>query len=242
MRTLSQFLGLAAILAIALAAAAGAPVSAHPQITTSLTWHRDIQPILAKRCLRCHVDGGAGPMALDKYPTARPWAAAIREEIMQRRMPPTGVRLGVNKFVNVPQLALAEMEMLVAWIDGGAPRGNPDDEPPAAAPLPLPAWTKLAVAKPATAGPVLIDAPTALLGLKLVLQSPDAFADVIAVHPGGRRDFLMRMGPPGSPDDTTYWLRRPVALERGTRVEVKTAAPFALDLMVGDVPPAAKTP
>lgn len=81
---------------------------------------------------------------------------------------------------------------------------------------------------------MLIDAPTSLLGLKLVVQSPEAFADVVAVHPSGRRDFLMRMGPPGSPDQTTYWLRRPLPLAKGTRVEVKTAAPFVLDLMVGD--------
>jgi hypothetical protein len=218
-----------------------APVAAHPRISTSLTWHRDIQPILAKRCLGCHVAGGQGPMALDDYATTRPWAQAIREEVMQRRMPPTGVRLGGNRFVNVPTIPLAEMEMLTAWIDGGAPKGNPDDQPPAPAPPPVPEWTAKATPKPAT-GPVVLDAPTSLLGLKLVLDSPEAFADVIAVHPGGRRDFLLRMGPPGSPDRTTYWLRRPLSLPKGTRVEVKAGSPFAMELMVGNVPAAPKTP
>ena len=52
-----------------------------------------------------------------------------------------------------------------------------------------------------------------------------------------------RSGPPGSPDQKTYWLRRPLALPRGTKVEVRTGAPFSLDLMVGNVPAAAsKTP
>jgi hypothetical protein len=219
-----------------------APVAAHPRISTSLTWHRDIQPILAKRCLGCHVQGGRGPMALDTYVGARPWAQAIREEVMERRMPPSGVRLGGNRFSNVPTIPIAEMEMLTAWIDGGAPRGNPDEQPPAPAPPAPPAFAAQARAARSTAGPVTIAAATHLLGLKLVMEAPDGTADVLAVHPSGRRDFLMRMGPPGVPDQTTYWLRRPLALEKGTRVEVRASAPYALDLMTGQVPSATARP
>jgi hypothetical protein len=116
-----------------LPAAVGRP-AAHPQITTSLTWHRDIHGILERRCLGCHRDGGAGPMSLSTYDEARPWARAIREEVLERRMPPSGLRSGSTLYENARTLSLAEMEILVSWVDGGAPQGDPSEPSQDAAP------------------------------------------------------------------------------------------------------------
>jgi hypothetical protein len=123
-------------LGVALWAAISEKPAAHPRITTSVTWTRDISRILERRCLVCHRDGGAAPMSLASYDEARPWARAIREEALERRMPPSGLRSGATLYENARTLSYAELELLVSWVDGGAPRG---DEPADSAPAPPPA-------------------------------------------------------------------------------------------------------
>ena len=60
---------------------------AHDPITTRVTWNGDIARIVEARCVRCHSPDGRGPMSLVTYEDARPWAKAIKEEVMTRRMP-----------------------------------------------------------------------------------------------------------------------------------------------------------
>lgn len=100
---------------------------AHPGITTSVTWTRDVGQILERRCTACHRPSGPAPMDLTSFEAARPWARAIREEVLERRMPPTGIRSGAGIFLNARTLSWAESELLVSWADGGAPKG---DAPP----------------------------------------------------------------------------------------------------------------
>jgi hypothetical protein len=63
-------------------------------------------------------------MSFESYESARPWARAIREETLERRMPPTGLRSGTMLYENARALSLGEMELLAAWVDGGAPTGE----------------------------------------------------------------------------------------------------------------------
>ena len=65
----------------------GAQPLAHKRIS-QVTWTTDIERILQTRCLSCHATGGFGPMPLETYEEARTWAKAIREEVLERRMPP----------------------------------------------------------------------------------------------------------------------------------------------------------
>jgi hypothetical protein len=102
-------------------------VDTHPRITTTLLWPRDIAPILQRRCFTCHSpDNNA--MSLATYAEARPWAAAIREEVLLRHMPPWSAVAGYGRFQNDPSLTQAEWDLLVAWVDGGAPSGQSLDE------------------------------------------------------------------------------------------------------------------
>lgn len=105
--------------------------SAHIPIGTSVTWNRDVIGILERRCLACHRDEGPAPMSLTTYDVARPWARAIREEVLERRMPPSSLRSGAGLYENARALSLAEIELLVSWADGGAPRGTGPDPVPA---------------------------------------------------------------------------------------------------------------
>ena len=60
--------------------------SAHDLITTKLTWSAEISRIVLKRCAGCHKEGGTAPMPLTAYEGVRPWAKAIRDEVLSRRI------------------------------------------------------------------------------------------------------------------------------------------------------------
>jgi hypothetical protein len=101
----------------------------HDIITTSITWSRDISRIVNNHCASCHHPGGIA-FSLMSYSEARPWAVAIKEEILRRRMPPWGAIKGFGEFRNDQALTPEEMERIVSWTDGGVPEGEPKDLPP----------------------------------------------------------------------------------------------------------------
>jgi hypothetical protein len=65
------------------------------------------------------------------YEQTRPWAAAMKEAVKQRKMPPWFADPHYGKFTNGRSLTDVEIETIVAWADGGAPKGD-DREAPAA--------------------------------------------------------------------------------------------------------------
>ncbi|MGE0464455.1 MAG: hypothetical protein AB7Q16_24060 [Vicinamibacterales bacterium] len=110
--------------ALGLAAAlTSRPVETHPRITTTLLWHKDIAPILQRRCFSCHSPNNVA-FSLATFSEARPWAAAIREEVLTRHMPPWSAVAGYGRFRNDPSPTQGEWDLLVAWVDGGAPSGQ----------------------------------------------------------------------------------------------------------------------
>lgn len=104
-------------------------VPAHEPITTKVTFNKEIVRILQQRCLGCHQDGGFAPMSLGTYAEARPWAKAMKEEILERRMPPWNAAKGFGDYANDRSLSQLEVELLVDWVEGGAPKGDDKDIP-----------------------------------------------------------------------------------------------------------------
>ncbi len=100
-----------------------------PVTAATPTFHKDIEPILQKRCQGCHRAGEAAPMALVTYEQTRPWAKAIRASVITGKMPPWQPDPHYGKFSNDLSLGPGEKEKLVAWVDAGAPEGNPADAP-----------------------------------------------------------------------------------------------------------------
>ena len=93
------------------------------------TFSRDIAPILQKNCVGCHRAGEAAPMSLQTYKQARPFAAAIREAVTLRKMPPWYADSHYGTFANDRSLSQGDIDTLVAWAKNGAPEGNPKDLP-----------------------------------------------------------------------------------------------------------------
>jgi hypothetical protein len=111
------------VLAALLLVLVAARPAAHDPITTKITFAREIRAILSARCAGCHSPGGPSPMPLTTYDEVRPWARAIKEQVLTRRMPVWHAARGFGSFRNDPTLTPIEIAMLVAWVDGGLPRG-----------------------------------------------------------------------------------------------------------------------
>lgn len=102
--------------------------SSHNPITTTVLFNREIVKLFQQKCLQCHAADGLA-MSLATYEEARPWAVAVKEEILDRRMPPWPAERGYGELANDLGLTTRERDFLVSWVDGGAPKG--DGEPPA---------------------------------------------------------------------------------------------------------------
>ena len=93
--------------------------------THEVTFYKDALPVLQKRCQECHRPGEAAPMALLTYKDARPWAKAIRQAVISKKMPPWFADFHFGKFSNDRSLTPAEIDTLTSWVDGGAKEGDP---------------------------------------------------------------------------------------------------------------------
>jgi mono/diheme cytochrome c family protein len=97
----------------------------------SVTFNKDVAPILYKSCVECHRPGEAAPMSLLSYKDARPWARSIREKVVSREMPPWHADPRFSQFSNNPSLTRDQIDTITAWVEGGAQEGDPRDLPPA---------------------------------------------------------------------------------------------------------------
>jgi len=68
-------------------------------------------------------------MSLLSFKDVRPWASAIKEKVSTRVMPPWHADRAYGAFRNNPSLSQAEIDTIVAWVNAGAPEGNPKDTP-----------------------------------------------------------------------------------------------------------------
>jgi mono/diheme cytochrome c family protein len=131
-RTLRLGRALLTLLTFAFCLLPFALVSAHEPITTKVRFNKEVIRVLQRSCLGCHRPGGIA-MSLATYEEARPWAKAIKEELLEKRMPPWHAVKGYGEFRNAPSLTQRDVDIIVNWVEGGAPKGDEKDLP--AAPL-----------------------------------------------------------------------------------------------------------
>jgi hypothetical protein len=102
--------------------------ASHNPILTTVTFDREIVALIERKCVQCHVENGMA-MALGTYAEARPWAVAIKEEVLARRMPPWPAERGYGEFANDGGLTQREFDFLISWVDGGVPKGQREPRP-----------------------------------------------------------------------------------------------------------------
>jgi len=108
---------------LALFALAGAAAAQTPTFT------KDVAPILDRNCVVCHRPGDIAPMSLMSFEEVRPWAKSIKSQVGLGKMPPWHATEPRGTFSNDRRLTDREKETLVAWVDRGAPKGDPKDLP-----------------------------------------------------------------------------------------------------------------
>jgi hypothetical protein len=107
----------------------GAPASAQP------TYYRDVKPIFESKCTQCHTDGGLAPFRLGTYEEAQAAKDLIKPAVVERRMPPWLAARCCTDYDRDFSLTEDEIATVVAWVDQGAPGGDPNDAPPPPPPL-----------------------------------------------------------------------------------------------------------
>jgi hypothetical protein len=214
-----------AILVAVLATAT--PASGHPTVTTKLTWSREIARIVYARCLTCHRESGRA-FSLSTYAEARPWAVAIKEEVLMRRMPPWNAVKGFGRFKNDLGLTQEELSLIADWVEGGAPEGDPMLMPlwPAAV-----ASSKFPPAREiAFSGTTILDKKVQAIGIRVGSIPASGTLQVIAVRPDGRVEPLVWVRRRNMADPGEYWFRSTISLP--ARTELQTVPGGSASLLV----------
>jgi hypothetical protein len=118
------------LVAVTMAALAFTRVEADDPVSSSVSFNKEIIRIIRRKCEPCHAPGGLA-MSLSDYRDARAWGRAIREELVEHRMPPALIARGYGRYETDPSLNAREMATFLTWLDGGMPRGSDADLPSA---------------------------------------------------------------------------------------------------------------
>jgi hypothetical protein len=121
---------------LTLASLAVAAIAAAAEPPSTVTFTKDVLPILQKNCQSCHRPGQVAPMSLLSYQEARPWARAIKNAVTVKKMPPWFADPDYGHFTNDRSLSEREIDTVTKWADTGAAEGDP-----LAAPAPID-WPK----------------------------------------------------------------------------------------------------
>jgi Tfp pilus assembly protein PilF len=127
----------AALTLLMLPGARGRPAEAGGAGT--LTYSREVAPLVRAHCATCHRPGGAGPFELLTYADVRKHLPVILKTVNARVMPPWLPEPGAGNFAGDRRLDEATIRTLNDWAAQGAAEGDPADlpKPPAA---PAPQW------------------------------------------------------------------------------------------------------
>src|ERR1041385_7344447 len=108
--------------------------------SSSVTFNKDVLPILQKNCQTCHRPGNIAPMSFLSYDSTRPWAKAMKAAVMSRKMPPWFADPQYSHFSNDRSMRQEDIDTIVQWVEGGAVQGDSKDAP-AAIQWPENGWT-----------------------------------------------------------------------------------------------------
>lgn len=203
------------------------PASAHDVITTKLTYSRDISRIFARRCVSCHSANASIPLV--SYETARPWAVAIKEQVLSRAMPPWGAVKGFGDLS--PDRGLSEEEILIiaAWVVGGAPEGDPATLPKTQPATPAASQSSFAPTV-TVSNEIRLAKPLRLAALRP--ETNAASARITARLPDGRIEPLVWLYQYDARANRTFQFRTPLLLPRGTVIESSAPVRFAVETPV----------
>ena len=96
----------------------------------SMTFNRDVAPLVFRRCASCHRPGEVAPFPLLNYGDVSKRAGLIRSVVEGRVMPPWKAEPGFGHFADDRRLTDEQVSTIVRWVEAGTPEGDPADLPP----------------------------------------------------------------------------------------------------------------
>jgi len=207
-------------------------IQAHDIITTKITFSKEVSRLLYKRCATCHQDSGSA-FSLMTYEEARPWAKAIKEEVLERRMPPWEAVKGFGEFRDDRGLTQEELETISAWVEGGAPEGDPKYLPTLPRAI---AWQDPAAPK-GSSEVILADggkiaSPSKVIAIRPQNLKAGSSVQVIAVRPDSSVEPLLWIYKYNPAFHRTYYYADSIALPAGTKIEMSPPAAGTIGLFV----------
>ena len=124
---------LIALMVVALAGY-GQPGSADtdlPSPSDTVTFNKDIAPIVFEHCTSCHRPGELAPFSLLTYEDVKSRASIVAAVTADRIMPPWLPEPGYGEFSGNRRLMDEQIDVIQRWVEGGAVEGDPSDRPPA---------------------------------------------------------------------------------------------------------------
>ena len=97
---------------------------------SSVTFNRDIAPVMFRSCAQCHRPGEAAPFSLLTYSDAKRHARQIADVTESHAMPPWLPEPQKLKFADELRLSDAEINLIRRWVEQGAEEGAAADLPP----------------------------------------------------------------------------------------------------------------
>jgi len=98
------------------------------------TFYQDALPVFQKNCAACHqpdgpdVGGISAPFSALDYDEVKIWAQLIKNAVATGYMPPWGAHeRHRGEFKDERYIDAHEKELLIAWVDGGALEGDPNN-------------------------------------------------------------------------------------------------------------------
>ena len=198
---------------------AAALLRAHTFYSTKITWSKDVSRIVYKNCVSCHHPGGSS-FSLMTYKDARPWAEAIKQQVLQRRMPPWNAVKGFGEFRDDRGLTQEDLEIIGEWVEGGMPEGNANH---------LPASHEVKTGERGHSaghghitvdGGIVIKHAVQAVGIEAVRVPASGELQVIAQLPDGIIEPLIWIEKFNPDYNKTYYFREALRLPAGTRIEI----------------------
>src|SRR5213080_4176193 len=94
-----------------------------------VTFNKQVVRILQQHCQSCHRPGNIAPFSLLTYADARPWARAIRDAVLLKKMPPWKPVGSHGVFEGERSLSDQEIQTISQWVNDGAEEGAASDLP-----------------------------------------------------------------------------------------------------------------
>jgi len=93
----------------------------------TVTFNKQIAPIIYNNCSSCHRPGEAAPFSLLSYQDVAPKARMIAAVTSSHRMPPWKAEPASYSYRDERRLTDAQIQLIQAWVKQGMPEGKPED-------------------------------------------------------------------------------------------------------------------